>query len=99
MLMALTWCIPRGDVAATANDPYPVLYIVANNVAPMLSNAIALVIGIAMWLCGVASLTSMGRMWYAFARDGVMPGHHCLRHLSGLHRTPPLPIDVTALLS
>ena len=31
MLMVLTWCIPNGDVAATAADPYPVLYIVANN--------------------------------------------------------------------
>lgn len=23
LLLILTWCIPRGDVAATANDPYP----------------------------------------------------------------------------
>jgi amino acid transporter len=99
MLMALTWCIPRGDVAAAANDPYPVLYIVANNVGPLLTNAIAIVIGVAMWLCGVASVTSMGRMWYAFARDGGMPGHQWLRHVSGMHRTPDVAIVVTAILS
>jgi amino acid transporter len=99
MLMVLTWCIPNGDVAAAANDPYPVLYIVANNVNAMLSNVIALVIGIAMWLCGVASVTSMGRMWYAFARDDGMPGSRWLKRVSGKHQTPHVAILVTSVLS
>jgi len=99
MLMILTWCIPDGDVAATANDPYPVLYIVANNLAPVLSNAIAIVIGVAMWLCGVASVTSMARMWYAFARDDGMPGSRWLKRVSGTHRTPVVAILVTCTLS
>jgi len=95
----LTWCIPNGDVAKAANDPYPVLYIVANNVPPLLSNAIALMIGIAMWLCGVASVTSMGRMWYAFARDDGMPGSRWLKRVSGRHQTPHVAILVTSVLS
>ena len=99
MLMVLTWCIPNGDVAATANDPYPVLYIVANNLAPHLANAIAIVIGVAMWLCGVASVTSMGRMWYAFARDDGMPGARWLKRVSGRHYTPAVAIVVTSALS
>jgi amino acid transporter len=99
MLMILTWCIPNGDVAATANDPYPVLYIVANNLAPVLSNTIAIVIGVAMWLCGVASVTSMARMWYAFARDDGMPGSRWLKRVSGTHRTPVVAILVTCTLS
>ena len=99
MLMVLTWCIPNGDVAATANDPYPVLYIVADNVAPVAANAIAIVIGVAMWLCGVASVTSMGRMWYAFARDDGMPGSRWLKRVSGAHRTPVVAILVTCALS
>jgi amino acid transporter len=48
MLMALTWCIPNGDVAATAADPYPVLYILANNLGAFMTNLIALIIGGAM---------------------------------------------------
>jgi amino acid transporter len=99
MLMVLTWCIPHGDVAATANDPYPVLYIISNNVAPLLSNVIAIVIGVAMWLCGVASVTSMGRMWYAFARDDGMPGSRWLKRVSGKHQTPHVAIIVTSVLS
>jgi len=99
MLLVLTWCIPNGDVARAANDPYPVLYIVAANVAPVVSNAIAIVIGVAMWLCGVASVTSMARMWYAFARDDGMPGARWLKRVSGRHRTPHVAILVTAALS
>jgi amino acid transporter len=99
MLLVLTWCIPRGDVAAAANDPYPVLYIVSSNLTPILSNVIALVIGIAMWLCGVASVTSMGRMWYAFARDDGMPGSRWLKQVGGRHHTPHVAILVTSILS
>ena len=40
MLMVLTWCIPHGDVAATAADPYPVLFIASNNLPPALANVV-----------------------------------------------------------
>jgi amino acid transporter len=99
MLMVLTWCIPNGDVAKTANDAYPVLYIVDRNLAPPLARAIAIVIGVAMWLCGVASVTSMGRMWYAFARDDGMPGARWLKRVSGRSRIPAVAIVVTSVLS
>lgn len=99
MLMILTWCIPFGDVPATANDPYPVLYIVFRNLTPLLANTIAVVIGVAMWLCGVSSVTSMGRMWYAFARDDGMPGSRWLKRVSGRHRVPATAIVVTSALS
>ena len=99
MLMVLTWCIPNGDVAATAADPYPVLFIASNNLAPPLANAVALIIGGAMWLCGVASVTSMGRMWYAFARDDGIPGSRWLKRVGGRHHTPVAAILVTAALS
>jgi amino acid transporter len=99
MLMVLTWCVPNGDVATAANDPYPVLYIVAANLKPLFANAIAIIIGVAMWLCGVASVTSMGRMWYAFARDDGIPGSRWLKRVGGKHQTPAFAIVVTSLLS
>jgi amino acid transporter len=98
MLMVLTWCIPNGDVAATAADPYPVLYIIGNNVGPFLTNLIAVIIGGAMWLCGLASVTSMGRMWYAFARDDGMPGSGAMKRVSA-HGVPVNAIVVTSVLS
>ncbi|HVE70321.1 MAG TPA: amino acid permease [Thermoanaerobaculia bacterium] len=98
MLMVLTWCIPDGDVAKTAADAYPVLYIIDRNLTPFLANLIAVIIGGAMWLCGLASVTSMGRMWYAFARDGAMPGSRMLSRVSA-NGTPLNAIVVTSILS
>jgi amino acid transporter len=99
MLLVLTWCIPNGDIATTAADPYPVLYIVANNLPTFAANLMAIIIGGAMWLCGLASVTSMGRMWYAFARDDGMPGSSFLKRVNGTHRTPVNAIIVTSALS
>ena len=99
LLLALTWCIPRGDIAATANDPYPVLYIAYENLKAGLAHIVAIIIGFAMWLCGCASITSMGRMWYAFARDDGMPGSTWLKKVSPKHRTPIIATLVTAGLT
>ncbi len=99
MLMVFTWTIPNGDVAATANDAYPVLQIVYGNLSAFFANLIAVIIGGAMWLCGLASITSMARMWYAFARDDGMPGSMFIRQVSPKHRTPANAILVTSALS
>jgi amino acid transporter len=88
LLLILTWSIPRGDVAATASDPYPVLYIAYNNLTKSFADLIAVIIGVAMWLCGSSAITSMGRMWYAFARDDGMPGAQFLKLVSPRYRTP-----------
>jgi amino acid transporter len=104
MLMILTWCIPNGDVATTANDPYPVLQIVyANlssfNLSSFFANLIAVIIGVAMWLCGSSSITSMARMWYAFARDNGMPGSRLIKQVSPRYRTPVWSILITSALA
>lgn len=99
MLLVLTWCIPDGDVAKTANDAYPVLQIVYGNLAQAWAHAIALVIGGAMWLCGLASIASMSRMWYAFARDDGVPGARWLKRVDPRHRTPVWAILVASALA
>ncbi|HEY3227576.1 MAG TPA: amino acid permease, partial [Roseiflexaceae bacterium] len=99
MLLILTWTIPNGDVAATANDAYPVLQIVYGNLSAFFANLIAVIIGVAMWLCGSASITSMARMWYAFARDDGMPGSGLIKRVSPRYRTPVWSILITSALA
>ena len=99
MLLILTWAIPEGDIGKTANDAYPVLYIVYGNLSTFFANVIAVIIGVAMWLCGLASITSMGRMWYAFARDGGMPGYTLIRQVHPKYRTPVWSIVITSVLA
>src|SRR5207302_10983381 len=74
LLLVLTWSIPNGDVAATANDAYPVLQVAYGNLPPALGHLVAMIIGGAMWLCGLASITSMARLWYGVARAHRHPG-------------------------
>jgi amino acid transporter len=104
MLIILTLHIPEGvnGIAATidaANSP-AVLYIVYENFDNVLfGHIIAIIIGVAMWLCGLSSITSMSRMWFAFARDGGMPGHRVIRQIHPRWRTPVWSIIITCLLA
>jgi amino acid transporter len=99
LLMILTWCIPNRDAAATANHPYPVLQVVDGNLSRFVANIIAVIIGGAMWLCGCSSITSMARMWYAFARDDGMPGSRLIKKVQGRYRTPVWSILITSALA
>ncbi len=99
LLLIITLHVP--DVAATvdpANSP-AVLYVVYANVPAMAGHLIAVIIGGAMWLCGLSSITSMSRMWFAFARDGGMPGHQQIARVHPRWRTPIWAIVVTCMLS
>ncbi len=99
MLIILTLHIP--DIAATidpANGP-AVLYIVYENLGTFFANIIAVIIGGAMWLCGLSSITSMSRMWFAFARDGGMPGYSLIRQIHPTLRTPVWSIIITCILA
>jgi amino acid transporter len=99
MLLILTLHVP--DIAATidpANGP-AVLYIAYTNLPAWAAHIVAVIIGVAMWLCGLSSITSMSRMWFAFARDGGMPGHSLMKQIHHHWRTPIWSIVITCTLS
>ncbi len=104
MLVTLTLHIPNGlagiaDVIDGANSP-AVLYIIYQNFdARIFSDIIAVIIGVAMWLCGLSSITSMSRMWYAFARDNGMPGSNLIKQIHPRLRTPVWAIIITCALA
>jgi len=99
LLTAVTWSIPNGDVATTAADPYPVLYVAYQNLPVLLGHVVAIIIAVAMWLCGLASITSMSRMWWAFARDGGMPGSSLIARVSHRYHTPVWSILITCAIA
>jgi amino acid transporter len=99
VLMALTWTIPNGDLAATVNDPYPVLYIAYQNLSLFMANVVGVIIFGGMWLCGLSSITSMSRMWFAFGRDGGMPFAKTFCEIHPKWRTPVKSIVITTVLA
>ena len=97
VLMAFTLNIP--DIAATATDPYPVLYIAYQGLSTFLANIVAVIVFGGMWLCGLSTVTSMSRMFFAFARDDGMPFSPAFREIHPKLRTPVKSILITSTLA
>ncbi len=64
-----------------------------------LSVALYIGLGIAQYLCGLATVTSASRMAFAFARDRGLPYSATLRQVSVVYRTPPFAIWSVAIAS
>jgi amino acid transporter len=97
VLMAFTLNIP--DIAATATDGYPVLYIAYQGLSTFLANIVAVIVFGGMWLCGLSTVTSMSRMFFAFGRDGGMPFSHLFYDIHPTLRTPVKSILITSVLA
>jgi amino acid transporter len=97
VLMALTFAIP--DIAATVADPYPVLYIAYQNLSTFFANIVGIIVAGGMWLCGLSSITSMSRMFFAFARDDGMPGSGVIKQIHPKYRTPVNSIVITSIIA
>ena len=54
---------------------------------------------ISQWLCGLATVTSVSRMMFAFSRDGGLPFSKALASVSKKHRTPQHSIWAGSILS
>lgn len=65
-----------------------------------LRNVLYVLIFIAQWLCGLATVTSVSRMLFAFSRDGGIPGiSKALASVSPLSRSPANSIWFGSILS
>ncbi|MFZ5791131.1 MAG: amino acid permease [Pseudomonadota bacterium] len=66
---------------------------------PALKLALYVVIFAAQFLCGLATVTSVSRMIFAFSRDGGLPGSSVLKKVSPKYRTPVAAIWTGATLA
>jgi amino acid transporter len=87
---ALTLAVP--DLPPIARDENPPIAIVRHVLGESGGNAAMGLAIVAMWFCGLSSVTSASRTLYAFARDGGLPA--AVRRVSPLHRTPEVAIVV-----
>jgi len=87
MLAAITLSIP--DLAqATAFGDDALTGVMKLRLGASLGSGLVWLLCGAMWLCGLAAMTSASRMVYAFARDGGLPGHALWAKVSARFRTP-----------
>jgi len=86
MLLAVTLSIQDLSAAQAAGNPF--IHILTTALGQRLGNALTWMCVIAMWFCGLASVTSNSRMIYAFARDKGMPLHRIWANVSSRFKTP-----------
>ncbi len=98
-LCAFVLMIPNMDEAA--KQGWNVFFWAMDQQVPAaIKEALYLIIFVAQWLCGLATVTSVSRMLFAFSRDGGMPGiSGILASVSQKHRAPAAAIWFGSILS
>lgn len=97
-LIGFTMAIPNMDEAA--KQGWNVWFWTSDQTLPQgLKMFLYVVIFVAQYLCGLATVTSASRMIFAFSRDGGMPFSSALRKVSPSFRTPVAAIWTAAALA
>jgi amino acid transporter len=68
-------------------------------VNPVVKDILYFAILVSQWLCGLATVTSVSRMIFAFSRDGGLPASKALAKVSPKFRTPVAAIWTGSILS
>ncbi len=98
MLCSFVLMIPNMDDAA--KQGWNVFFWAMDaQVNPAIKEIIYFLVFLSQFLCGLATVTSLSRMIFAFSRDKGLPGSTALAKVSPKYRTPVAAIWTGALLS
>src|SRR5258708_34779280 len=94
LLLAVTLSI--GDLGAAQAADNPFIFVLQGALGARLGNALVGVAMLAMWFCGLSSVTSNSRMLFAFARDGGLPFSSAVASVSPRFKSPHVAVWVSA---
>jgi amino acid transporter len=97
MLAFVTLSIKDASAATEAGNAF--IYVISEALGGTFGNVILWLVTLAMWFCGLSSITSFSRMMYAFSRDKGMPGSKQWAQISKKYRTPAKAIWLSVVLS
>jgi amino acid transporter len=86
LLCAITLAIH--DLPEIAATPQPALAIMRHALGERAGSIAMGAAIVAMWFCGLSSVTSLSRTVFAFSRDGGLPFSSALRRVSERHKSP-----------
>jgi len=84
------------DLPRAADDPHAALLVLRTALGERFGGGAMGLALVAMWFCGLASLTSASRTLFAFGRDGGLPGWRHLGRVDPRTATPLVAIMVVA---
>jgi amino acid transporter len=96
MLLAVTLAI--GDLQASVAADNPFIFILTTALGRA-GNALVWVAMLAMWFCGLSSITSNSRMLFAFARDGGLPFSKQIAKVSARYQSPHVAVWISAAMA
>jgi amino acid transporter len=99
LVCSLTLAIRPGELGTIAADETAPLAIVRHALGDTAGRVVIGLAIVAMWFCGLSSVTANSRMIYAFARDGGLPGSAIWRHVSPKFQTPAPAIWLSAAVA
>jgi amino acid transporter len=94
LLAAITLCIR--DLPRAASDSHAALEVLRDTLGVHAGDGAMALALVAMWFCGLSSLTSASRTLFAFGRDGGLPGSAYLGRVDPRTSTPLVAIVVVA---
>jgi amino acid transporter len=97
LLLAVTLSIGSLDAALASENPF--IFVLRNALGARLGNALVGVAMLAMWFCGLSSVTTNSRMLFAFSRDGGLPFSRQLSSVSPRFRSPAVAVWVSAAMA
>lgn len=97
MLTFVTLSITDLGAAVAADNAF--IEVISQALGGTFGSAVLWLVTIAMFFCGLSSVTSFSRMMYAFSRDKGMPFSHLWAKISKKYRTPAHAIWLTVILS
>ncbi|MBS0254171.1 MAG: amino acid permease [Proteobacteria bacterium] len=99
-LFSCAFVLAIPDMKEAAAKGWNVFFWVMDQTVPgLLKQGIYVIILVAQYICGLATVTSVSRMIYAFARDGGLPASARLAKVSPRWRVPVAAIWTGALLA
>ncbi len=96
LICAITLAIR--DLPKVAADDDPALAILRGALGERAGRVAMGAAIVAMWFCGLSSVTSASRTFYAFARDDGLPFSRLIRRVSPRFKTPPPAIAIAVIL-
>lgn len=87
------------DAAAAAHADNAFIYVISQALGGTFGYVMLWLVTMAMWFCGLSSITSFSRMMYAFSRDKGMPLSRQWVQISRRYRTPAKAIWLAVILS
>ncbi|ORZ03400.1 amino acid/polyamine transporter I [Syncephalastrum racemosum] len=73
-IIGFLFCIQDLESTINTSTNFPVMQIIVDSVGEKGGIVLMVMLMLACWFCGFASVTANSRMIYAFSRDGAMPG-------------------------